>query len=208
MKHLKNKETITSVEVAELSNKRHTDLLRSVRSMEKSWAKVNGRSFALVDYEDKKGEKRPMYLLTKIECLYIATKFNDEARAKLILRWDQLEKERVLWSNKRAELRQDYRFLTDAIMYSIEHPKSYHFSNENFMLYDIVLNTSSRKYKKENNIKNLRDFLDSEQIERLYRLQQHDTTLIEMGYAYNERKEKIKDYNQILLNRKQLKLSA
>jgi hypothetical protein len=32
-----------------------------------------------------------MYELSKTECLYIATKFNDEARAKLILRWEQLE---------------------------------------------------------------------------------------------------------------------
>ena len=33
----------------------------------------------------------PCYSLTKTECLYIATKFNDEARAKLVLRWQQLE---------------------------------------------------------------------------------------------------------------------
>lgn len=38
---------------------------------------------------------RPCYELTKIECLYIATKFNDEARAKLVLRWEQLEKEKL-----------------------------------------------------------------------------------------------------------------
>ena len=30
-------------------------------------------------------------MLTKTECLYIATKFNDEARAKLVLRWEELE---------------------------------------------------------------------------------------------------------------------
>lgn len=36
-----------------------------------------------------------MYELNKIECLYIATKFNDEARAKLVLRWEQLEKEKL-----------------------------------------------------------------------------------------------------------------
>ena len=59
--------------------------------MEPAWLKVNGRKFALVEYQDKKGELRPCYLLTKIECLYIATKFNDEARAKLVLRWQQLE---------------------------------------------------------------------------------------------------------------------
>lgn len=35
-----------------------------------------------------------MYVFTKTESLYIATKFKDEARAKLVLRWEQLEMER------------------------------------------------------------------------------------------------------------------
>jgi len=61
--------------------------------MEPAWVKVNGSNFGLVEYTDAKGEKRPMYLLDYRECMYIATKFNDEARAKLILRWDELEKE-------------------------------------------------------------------------------------------------------------------
>ena len=33
--------------------------------MEPAWEKVNGRKFALVDYIDEKGEKRPMYELEK-----------------------------------------------------------------------------------------------------------------------------------------------
>lgn len=37
----------------------------------------------------------PMYILNQKECLFVATKFNDEARAKLVLRWEQLEKERL-----------------------------------------------------------------------------------------------------------------
>ena len=49
-------------------------------------------------YTDKKGELRPCYSLTKTECLYIATKFNDEARARLVLRWEELElAERERW---------------------------------------------------------------------------------------------------------------
>lgn len=66
--------------------------MRSIRDMEDAWVKVNGRNFALVEYTDTKGEKRPMYRLNKTECLYIATKFNDEARAKLVIRWEELER--------------------------------------------------------------------------------------------------------------------
>ncbi len=84
--------TLTSLQIAETTGKRHSDVLRAIRSMEPAWEKVNGRKFASVEYVDEKGEHRPCFSLTKTECLYIATKFNDEARARLILRWEELEK--------------------------------------------------------------------------------------------------------------------
>ena len=86
---------MTSLEIAELTGKQHKDVMKAIRNMEPAWLKVNGRKFALVEYKDKKGELRPCYQLTKTECLYIATKFNDEARAKLVIRWEELERARM-----------------------------------------------------------------------------------------------------------------
>lgn len=86
----KNK-TMSSLEIAETTGKPHNDVLKAIRAMEPAWVKVNGGNFSLVEYRDSKGEMRPCYQLTKLECIYIATKFNDEARAKLILRWESLE---------------------------------------------------------------------------------------------------------------------
>ena len=51
-------QTMTSLEIAELTGKQHKDLMRAVRNMEPAWEKVNGRKFALVEYRDKKGELR------------------------------------------------------------------------------------------------------------------------------------------------------
>ena len=87
---------MTSLEIAEVTGKLHKHLMRDIRNMEAAWEKVNGSKFGLVDYRDAKGELRPCYSLSKTECLYIATKFNDEARAKLVIRWQQLEQERLL----------------------------------------------------------------------------------------------------------------
>ena len=87
---------MTSLEIAELTGKNHFDVMRALRKMEPAWVKVNGCKFALVTYKDQKGELRPCYQLTKTECLYIATKFNDEARAKLVLRWEELERANAL----------------------------------------------------------------------------------------------------------------
>ena len=87
------KRTMTSREIAEYTGKRHSDVMEAIRTMEPAWEKVNGRKFPLVKYKDAKGEMRPEYQLSKTECLYVATKFNDEARARLILRWEELEQE-------------------------------------------------------------------------------------------------------------------
>ena len=57
--------------------------------------KIAASNFRLIEYKDNRGRLKPCYSLTKTECLYIATKFNDEARAKLVLRWEELERERI-----------------------------------------------------------------------------------------------------------------
>ena len=102
---------MTSLEIAQLSGKQHKDVLKAIRNMESAWEKVNGRNFALVDYKDLKGELRPCYLLSKTECLYIATKFNDEARAKLVIRWQELEEERLMEIQKPKQKIQEIRLL-------------------------------------------------------------------------------------------------
>lgn len=85
------KSTMTSLEIAESTGKQHADVLKSIRKMEEAWVKVSQSNFALSDYTNSRGRKQPMYELTKTQTLYVATKFNDEARAKLILRWEELE---------------------------------------------------------------------------------------------------------------------
>ena len=85
---------MSSLEIADLTGKPHSDLLKAIRTMEPAWEKISGGKFSLAEYTDAQGKSRPCYELTKTECLYIATKFNDEARAKLVLRWEELETEK------------------------------------------------------------------------------------------------------------------
>jgi anti-repressor protein len=85
-------EYMTSREIAEVTCKEHKNVLAAIRLMEESWIKVTGLNFKLSEYTDSTGRKLPMYKLNKTECLYIATKFNDEARAKLVIRWEELER--------------------------------------------------------------------------------------------------------------------
>ena len=93
---------MTSLEIAELTGKQHNHLMRDIRNMEAGWEKVAQSKFGLGSYKDLNGQLRPCYILTKTECLYIATKFNDEARARLVLRWEELER-RSLTPNPKGE---------------------------------------------------------------------------------------------------------
>ena len=47
-------QTMTSLEIAELTGKQHKDVMKAIRNMEPAWLKVNGRKFALVEYQDKR----------------------------------------------------------------------------------------------------------------------------------------------------------
>ena len=85
------KEYMTSKEIAEITGKRHCDVMEAIRVMEVAWVKIGRRKFPLTSYVDQWNREQPMYKLNKTECLYIATKFNDEARAKLVIRWEELE---------------------------------------------------------------------------------------------------------------------
>ena len=90
-----SRQTMSSLEIAKLTGKPHNDVMKAIRAMEPSWEKVSQGKFSLSSrkVEQPNGGIReyPCYELTKTECLYVATKFNDEARAKLVLRWEELE---------------------------------------------------------------------------------------------------------------------
>ena len=111
---LNKDQRMTSLEIAELTGKNHRDVLKAIRNMEQAWEKVTERKFALSEYTDPTGRSLPCYSLTKTECLYIATKFNDEARALLVLRWEQLEKERILQGAVRHLLVSDSDVMSEA----------------------------------------------------------------------------------------------
>ena len=90
---------MTSLEIAEICGKPHNDILKAIRKMEPAWEKVSLGKFSQSSRKvmQPNGGVRefPCYELTKTETLYIATKFRDEDRAKLVLRWEQLEMERL-----------------------------------------------------------------------------------------------------------------
>ena len=90
-----DEQRISSLDIAAVTGKQHKDVLKAIRNMESAWEKECGRKFALTSEKLSmpQGGVRliPVFSLTKTESLYVATKFNDEARARLVKRWYELE---------------------------------------------------------------------------------------------------------------------
>ncbi len=113
-----NAQRMTSLEIAEVTGKPHNDVLKAIRKMEPAWEKVCQGKFSLTSrtlIQPNGGTREvPCYSLSKTECLYIATKFNDEARAKLVIRWQQLEQERLMHQGVRKLLVTDQDVIHEA----------------------------------------------------------------------------------------------
>lgn len=104
MKELAELKHMSSLDIAELTGKPHNDLMKAIRKMEGAWEKVGQGKFSQSSYINQQGKEQPMYQLSKTECLYIATKFNDEARAKLVLRWEELERPEKPFDNPLSDI--------------------------------------------------------------------------------------------------------
>jgi Rha family phage regulatory protein len=57
--------TTTSTDVAKFFHKRHDIVLRAIENVREDLDESNRRNFAVVEYTDQKGERRPAYLLTR-----------------------------------------------------------------------------------------------------------------------------------------------
>ena len=95
MTNSRGERCITSVEIAELTGKAHNHVVRDIRSMEQAWTEVHQSKFGQMQIREQLPNNgyrmKSVYVLTKLESLYIITKYNDRARARLLLRWAELE---------------------------------------------------------------------------------------------------------------------
>lgn len=84
-----NKDGMTSLEIAEVTERSHKNVLRDIRNLLEQG--INQLNFELIEYKDAKGETRPMYYLTPKGCLILVSGYNAVLREKIIDRLFELE---------------------------------------------------------------------------------------------------------------------
>ena len=80
---------MTSLEVAELTGKRHDSVLRDIRNILQQG--VAAHNFVEGYYKDANQQDRPCFNLTKKGCLILASGYDAVLREKIINRWEELE---------------------------------------------------------------------------------------------------------------------
>ena len=88
---INSKESMTSLEIAEVTGKEHSNVMRDIRVIYEQVSNLGGFKFELSSYISKQNKVLPMYRLTKKECLLLASGYDPILRAKIINRWEELE---------------------------------------------------------------------------------------------------------------------
>jgi phage regulator Rha-like protein len=81
--------TMSSLEIAELTGKRHDHVMADIRSM-LGELQLRAPSFRGT-YQDVQGKQRPCFHLPKRETLILVSGYDVHLRARIIDRWDELE---------------------------------------------------------------------------------------------------------------------
>ena len=91
--NIENRNTMTSLEVAEIAGKRHDNVLADIRD---EISKLGTERAALIFqesyYKDANNQSRPMFLLNYKGILQLGARYNAETRFKLIEKIEQLQK--------------------------------------------------------------------------------------------------------------------
>ena len=187
---------VDSVFVAKFFEKRHDDVLRSIRNLDCS-DEFRLRNFAESSYKDGQGKKQPCYAMTRDGFTFLAMGYRGEKAAKFkelyIRRFNEMEK----FIKTLVSARKEFPLLTENIKLLYDDPKPYHFSNECDMINRIVIGMSAKQFRLEHGIEkgeSIRPYLTEEQINMLELLQKVDVGLLVAFPNYEDRKRHLEWY--------------
>ncbi len=89
-------QTMSSREIAELCGKQHAYIMRDIQQMLGELYPEGGQSKFGSTYLDKQGKTQNCYNLPKRECLILVSGYSMTLRARIIDRWQELEKQAVI----------------------------------------------------------------------------------------------------------------
>lgn len=87
---LTNTQTMTSVEIADMTGKRHGNVLRDIENLIADIDSDLSRGFKSSTYTDSLGREQFYYVMDEDSTLLLVTGYDATARMKVIKRWKEL----------------------------------------------------------------------------------------------------------------------
>lgn len=94
--------TMTSVEIAEMTGKRHDNILRDIELLVAGISSDLSRGFKSSTYKDLQQRDQPCYVMDEDSTLLLVTGYDATARMKVIKRWKELEAKHTPLTYKEA----------------------------------------------------------------------------------------------------------
>ena len=193
--------SMTSLEIAELTGKRHSDVKRDTQVMCKE-LEIDVSKFAHVSL-NRQNQEVTYYVLDSQLTLVLVTGYSVKMRQAIIDRWQELEAINAKALHQEAQrvaarykARMDCPLMTNALKEHRERQgkatEFYHYSNELDMINRLVLGVSAKQFRLSNEIlttEATRDYMSATQIKGIETLQTLNSSLVEVGITFKERKK-------------------
>lgn len=148
----KNDAWVSSKKLAELFDKRHSDVLRDIESLKTNLdIEFTERNFALSSYKDRSRKKNKMYMLNRKSFALIAMGFTGKKAIDFKVKYIEAFESMTSHIETRLISKNGYKEMTKAISKNIGNDART-FSQEANMINKIVLGMSASEFKEINNL--------------------------------------------------------
>ena len=201
-----NKQEVTvvsSLDIAETFEKRHDDVLKSIRSLECS-EEFRLRNFAESSYTNSQNKKQPMYYVTRDGFTLLAMGYTGEKAMKFkeayIKQFNAMERMlqgKLIEREKGIAVRQS---LTKALQLSAENERmhGHAYSTYTNCIYNVLFGMNANKLREHYGISkkdNLRDCFSAEELRAVQSMECMVSGLIDCGWGYDKIKAFIAETN-------------
>lgn len=201
-----NKQEVTvvsSLDIAETFEKRHDDVLKSIRNLECS-EEFRLRNFAESSYTNSQNKKQPMYYVTRDGFTLLAMGYTGEKAMKFkeayIKQFNVMERMlqgKLIEREKGIAVRQS---LTKALQLSAENERmhGHAYSTYTNCIYKVLFGMNANKLREHYGISkkdNLRDCFSAEELRAVQSMECMVSGLIDCGWGYDKIKAFIAENN-------------
>lgn len=185
---------VTSLDVAETFEKRHSDVLRDIEKLKCS-QEFTERNFALTSYKDASGKTNKEYLITRDGFTMLAMGYTGEKAMRFkeayIRQFNAMEKALIGKIKEREKGIAVRQALTNALKESNENERMHGFAYSTYtdMIYRNLFGKTAKQLREENGLskkENLRDYFTEEELKKVQSKEMLISGLIDCGWGYQE----------------------